>query len=198
MEISKVGSHVVLPEHEVEAQAVKPGSESGHPETEGPESEHSHVEDKAISQLPKRPLDDPAMKTFLSNKLGGESGYSGPQIRMDKNIIGNGEGTDDGGSDVGADAPSGEGWGLSKQDEPKSLNSNDGNVPKSGDDNNGPTRGAGFTFKGRPTREGDGHTKETSGGGTTNTGSTSSSSSSSSSSSGGTGTSSTTTNRQKK
>jgi hypothetical protein len=108
---------------------------------------------------------------------------------MDRNIIG--DDGDDGGGGGGPDAPSGDGWGVSKSEDPKSLNTNDGNLPKSGDDdNNGPTRGVGFTFTGRPGREGDGHTT-TGSGGATNSSSTSTSSTSSSSSSGTTGTGST-------
>jgi len=191
MDIARLGSHPLPAGPEIENTAVKPPSPGTPRETGSAESsETTAAHESSSAQLPKRPLDEPALKAALSEKLGGAgSGYSGPQIRMDRNIIG--DDGDDGGGGGGPDAPSGDGWGVSKSEDPKSLNTNDGNLPKSGDDdNNGPTRGVGFTFTGRPGREGDGHTT-TGSGGATNSSSTSTSSTSSSSSSGTTGTGST-------
>ena len=192
MDIAKLGSHPIPVGPEIENAAVKPPSPGTPRETsETGNSDSASAQPPSQANVSKRPLDDPALKTVLSEKLGGGSGYSGPQIRMDRNIIGD-DGGDDGGSDAGPDAPSGDGWGVSKNDDPKSLNSNDGNIPKSGDDNNGPTRGVGFTFTGRPGREGDGHTNPSGATGTSSSTSSTSSNTSSSSSSSSSGTSSST------
>jgi hypothetical protein len=201
MDIARLGSHPLPAGTEIENTAIKPPSPGTPRETGSSEtSEASGANESTSVHLSKRPIDDPALKSLLSEKLDGGSAYSGPQIRMDRNIIG--DDGDDGGGGGGPDAPSGDGWGVSKSEDPKSLNSNDGNLPKSGDDdNNGPTRGVGFGFTGRPGREGDGHTSPSgstgtsSGSSSTTSSSTSSSSSSSSSSS---GTSSSTVHPQKK
>ena len=193
MDIARLGSHPLPAAPEIENTAIKPPSPGTPRETGSSEAEASVAHESSSAQVSKGPLDDPTLKALVSEKLGQGSGYSGPQIRMDRNIIHDDE--DDGGDagPSGPDAPSGDGWGVSKNEDPKSLNSNDGNVPKSGgdDDNNGPTRGVGFTFAGRPGREGDGHTTTGTGGATTS--STSTTSTSTSSSSGTTGTGSTST-----
>jgi|SRR6516225_1283390 hypothetical protein len=197
MDISKLGNHAIPVQPEIENTAVKPPSpgtprESG--ASDGSEAPAAH--ESPLANVPKRPLDEPALKAVLSEKLGGGAGgYSGPQIRMDRNIIGDGDGEDGGGSPSGPEAPSGDGWGVGTDQEPKSLNSNQGNVPKSGDDNSGPTRGVGFNFTHPSRLDGDGH-PQASGSGTGT--SPSSSLSSSGSTSGTTGTSSSTVHPQKK
>lgn len=199
MDIARLGSHPLPAAPEIENTAIKPPSPGTPRETGSSEAETSVAHESSSGHVSKGPLDDPTLKALVSEKLGQGTGYSGPQIRMDRNIIH--DDGDDGGDagPSGPDAPSGDGWGVSKNEDPKSLNSNDGNIPKSGgdDDNNGPTRGVGFGLTGRPGREGDGHTTGTGGGtpagsGGTPTGSNTSTSSSSSSS-GTTGSGSTTT-----
>jgi hypothetical protein len=205
MDIAKLGSHPLPVGPEIENTAIKPPS-PGTPREGGASENTEQASGHAspLANLSKRPLDEPAVKAFLSEKLNvGNSGYSGPQIRMDDRFGGTNLPDGAGGQDVG-DAPSGDGWSLTKSEDPKSLNSNDDHIPKSGDDSNGPTRGAGFTFNVRGRTEGDGNTKATSGATGSSSAhssstSTQSNSSSSSSSSGTTGTSSTSgTHPQKK
>lgn len=200
MDITRLGSRPQPVGPEAEDLAVKPPSPGTLRETSQTGSPGS-ASGQAAGQanVSKRPLDEPALKSFLSEKLGGAiqggTGYTAPSTRMDDNRVDTKGWGEEDGADAGPEAPSGDGWEVGKNADPKSLNSNDGNVPKSGDDDNGPTRGVGFGFTGRPGREGDGHTTATNGGKGTSSGSAPSGStnpSTSSSSSGTTGTSSTT------
>ncbi|HMK23157.1 MAG TPA: hypothetical protein VK466_12550 [Terriglobales bacterium] len=203
MDIAKLGGHPLPVGPDIENPAItSPGTprEAGALES----TEHASGHESPATNLPKRPLDEPALKAVLSEKLnvrGQSAGSTVPSTRMeDSHVDFKGWGEEDG-TDAGPEAPSGDGWDVSKNGDPKSLNSSDDHLPKSGDDNNGPTRGVGFTFTGRPGREGDGHTTAASGGAVNSSGSTpsnSSSTSSSSPSSGSTGTSSSTGTRHKK
>ncbi len=141
MAIRRIGNQSLPPE--IETTSVKPpgsgtSSHTGIPEAS--EDASSVADSSSSAHLPQRPLDDPAAKAFLSEKLNaGSSGYSGPQTRLRDNEVDTKGWGDDGGTDPGPDPG-----------DASTKDSGAGDV------------GIGLSHRSR--LDGDGHTKSTQGG----------------------------------
>ena len=101
MNIGSVITRPPITEHEIETtSSAKPPSAGTPRETSFSEStaQESFAHESPSLKLSKPPLDDPALKAFVSETLSaGGSGYSGPSIRMRDNF----DDLPDTGADVG-------------------------------------------------------------------------------------------------
>jgi hypothetical protein len=78
MDIAKLGSHPAPVGPEIENTAVKPPSPGTPQETsEVAAGEHSSVHGPSPANISKPPLDEPTLKTILSEKLNSKA-WSGP------------------------------------------------------------------------------------------------------------------------